>query len=79
MVVSVTFLNVATRKLKITVCYISLFFKTFFKVYLFILREHEQGKGREREGKRESQAGSTLSVQTQRRAQTQEPNHEIMT
>ena len=37
--------------------------KFFFKVYLFILRESDQGRAA-REGERESQAGSTLSTQS---------------
>ena len=43
----------------------NIFFETFLNVYLFILRELESMSrgGAEREGDRESQAGSTLSME----------------
>ena len=36
---------------------------SFFNVYFHRACTHEQSRGREREGKRESQAGSTLNTQ----------------
>ena len=59
----------------------------FFLVYLFILRdrgvrgkrERESREGAEREGERESQAGSWLAVSTEPDAGLKLRNHEIMT